>query len=62
MEDAFLWTDSRYYIQAEKELDSNFWKMKKLEEKPWSESVEKGISIGFDPALLAKYSTDLRTQ
>jgi Xaa-Pro aminopeptidase len=31
LDQAVLWTDSRYYIQAEKELDNNIWKMIPIE-------------------------------
>ena len=29
LNEAALWTDSRYYIQADKELDPKFWKLMK---------------------------------
>jgi Xaa-Pro aminopeptidase len=50
---AFLWTDGRYYIQAEKELDSQ-WEMKKMERgqqdlKTWvKENLAKASKIGLD--------------
>lgn len=55
--DARLFTDSRYYVQAGKELDSNWTLMKVgLQDVPsWDEylaSLPKGTKVGLDPKLL----------
>ncbi|EGR31899.1 hypothetical protein IMG5_100490 [Ichthyophthirius multifiliis] len=60
-EKAFLWVDSRYWLDAEKNLDQG-WEMKKLGigQVPWTQDVSvllnKGSKIGYDPLLV---STDL---
>lgn len=57
MTEALLWTDSRYFLQAEKEL-ADGWSMRKLleEEKKWfehiAENYPKGSVVGVDPRLL----------
>ncbi|GFV97478.1 xaa-Pro aminopeptidase 1 [Trichonephila clavipes] len=56
---AALWTDGRYFIQAEKELDCNWILMKRFEpETPnpddWIiQSLGPGKNVGADPKLLA---------
>lgn len=55
--EALLWTDSRYFLQAEKELTEG-WAMRKLleGEKKWFEHVvenyPKDSVVGIDPRLL----------
>jgi|JI9StandDraft_1071089.scaffolds.fasta_scaffold544124_1 Xaa-Pro aminopeptidase len=55
--EALLWTDSRYFIQAQQELGEG-WGLKKMlpEEKKWfeyiSEKYPKSSRVGFDPTLL----------
>ena len=61
MEEAFVWTDSRYYIQAEKQLDPQCFKFMKLEEKPWFETITQPIHIGFDPSLLSAFNVEVRS-
>lgn len=54
---AHLFTDSRYWSQAEKEIDEN-WKLQKVgssEVKNWDKwllELEKGTRVGIDPSLL----------
>ncbi|XP_055371615.1 LOW QUALITY PROTEIN: xaa-Pro aminopeptidase ApepP-like [Condylostylus longicornis] len=56
---ALLWTDGRYYQQAEKQLDSNWTLMKDgLPTTPrigaWlAKNLQKGSKIGFDPKLIS---------
>eukprot|EP01062_Namystynia_karyoxenos_P028145 TRINITY_DN21386_c0_g1_i1.p1 TRINITY_DN21386_c0_g1~~TRINITY_DN21386_c0_g1_i1.p1 ORF type:complete len:711 (+),score=235.00 TRINITY_DN21386_c0_g1_i1:94-2226(+) len=52
---ALLWTDSRYFLQAERELDSAVWQLMKMREKDvptlgeWCTSeLADGTRIGFD--------------
>lgn len=58
-EDAALWTDGRYYLQAEKQLDSNWSLMKEgLPEVPtqseWlSKTLPQGSRVGVDPFLMS---------
>lgn len=55
--EALVWTDGRYFLQAEKELYPG-WQMRKLiaGEKTWFEHVvanyAKGSKLGVDPRLL----------
>lgn len=52
---AYLWTDGRYFLQAEKQLDSNWTLMRAgLPETPTipdflAENVPKGAAVGIDP-------------
>ncbi|CAN8071692.1 unnamed protein product [Agarophyton chilense] len=57
LEDAYLWTDGRYFLQAEKQLDSN-WKLMKagLPETPTlsdfiANKLPNGSRVGIDPFL-----------
>ncbi|KAI0560093.1 Xaa-Pro aminopeptidase [Gracilaria domingensis] len=57
LDEAYLWTDGRYFLQAEKQLDAN-WKLMKagLPETPTitefiAESLPKGSRLGIDPFL-----------
>ncbi|KAG6334211.1 hypothetical protein ID866_4882 [Astraeus odoratus] len=61
LKDAFLFTDGRYFLQAEKQLDKNWTLMKQgLPEVPtWQEflskplkHLEEGVRIGIDPTLI----------
>ena len=54
--EAVLWTDSRYYIQAEKELEEG-WKMKKIEagEQLYFNYIAQQYphqTIGYNPQLM----------
>ena len=56
MTSAYLYTDSRYWIAAEKELEEG-WELKKsgYEHSFWVEACKQlqlGEKIGFDPALI----------
>ncbi|PXF45313.1 putative Xaa-Pro aminopeptidase P [Gracilariopsis chorda] len=57
LDGAFLWTDGRYFLQAENELDSNWTLMKAgLPETPSIhefvvEILPKGSAVGVDPFL-----------
>ena len=58
--EAFMWTDGRYFIQIEKELYPG-WKMKKMrEDESLTEYVKKnlpkGITIGMDYSLFTESS------
>ncbi|XP_065071332.1 xaa-Pro aminopeptidase 1-like isoform X2 [Rhopilema esculentum] len=56
---ALMWTDGRYYLQAEKELDANWTLMKDgLPETPtqedWlSKELPVGAKVGVDPYLIS---------
>jgi Xaa-Pro aminopeptidase len=58
-----LWTDGRYFLQAEQELYPT-WTMKKMlaGEKRWFEHIiefyPKGTKIGVDPRLLTARKLD----
>ncbi|KDN37350.1 hypothetical protein RSAG8_10238, partial [Rhizoctonia solani AG-8 WAC10335] len=58
LNNAYLFTDSRYYIQAERELDRN-WSLLKVgtgEVKPWNEWIlnrARGAAVGIDSRLIA---------
>lgn len=57
MEEAFLWTDSRYYLQAQNQLDSRIIKMRKLQKgepslTDWLKELPRNIKLGVDPRLI----------
>lgn len=66
---AGLWTDSRYFLQAEQELDSKVFMLHKLgmpgvsSIKEWlAEELAKGMVLGADPQVLShKTYEDLRS-
>ena len=58
--EAFMWTDGRYFIQIEKELYPG-WKMKKMgEDESLTQyillNLPKGITIGMDYSLFTQSS------
>ena len=62
---AGLWTDSRYFLQAEQELDSKIFTLHKQgipgvpSIKEWlAEELEKGEILGVDPQALSHQSFD----
>lgn len=64
LNDAFLFTDGRYFLQAEKQLDQN-WKLMKqgLPEVPsWqdflSKNLDRNARIGIDPSLITAADAD----
>jgi Xaa-Pro aminopeptidase len=56
LEDARLWTDGRYYVQAEAELSAD-WTLMRLEDTPlesWLlQNLDKGARVGVDPLLVS---------
>ncbi|KAF8120222.1 peptidase M24, structural domain-containing protein [Boletus edulis] len=58
LKDAFLFTDGRYFLQAQQQLDENWTLMKQgLPDVPtWQaflpKNLEKGTRIGIDPTLI----------
>ena len=65
--EAILWTDSRYWIQAQNQLQ-NEWKLMKSGEtgvkkyQEWLlESIPKGGFVGFDPTLVSADEVEKRT-
>ncbi len=55
---ALLWTDSRYFVQAEKELDKDVWTLMKQTIDPsyvdWIlENLGDADSVGVDPKLIS---------
>lgn len=56
--EALMWTDGRYYLQAGKQLEKG-WAMRKMElgEPPYFEwvtsNLSQGSKIGFDPTQIA---------
>lgn len=66
MTSAYLYTDSRYWIAAEKELEEG-WELKKsgYEHSFWVEAckqLSKGDKIGFDPALIPALEWRVRNE
>lgn len=58
---AYMWTDSRYFLQAQKQLDDG-WELQKIEvgTPTWFEYAKNtlaGKSIGYDPLLMSAGST-----
>ncbi|KAI0075951.1 Creatinase/aminopeptidase [Panus rudis PR-1116 ss-1] len=61
LKDAFLFTDGRYFLQAEKQLDQNWTLMKQglpvTDVPTWQEflykKLEKNSRIGIDPTLIS---------
>ena len=60
-EKAGLWTDSRYYLQAEKELDENVFTLFKMGMPDVSsiddwlrKELKKGESLGIDPQVISR--------
>ncbi|KIJ15105.1 hypothetical protein PAXINDRAFT_169294 [Paxillus involutus ATCC 200175] len=59
LQNAFLFTDGRYFLQAEQQLDKNWNLMKQgLPDVPtWQEflskNIEQGTRIGVDPSLIS---------
>ena len=57
-EKAALWTDGRYFLQAEEQLDPNNWTLMKQGQKDvpsiteWLGNITKHYRIGIDPKLL----------
>jgi Xaa-Pro aminopeptidase len=64
-EEALVWTDGRYFLQAEKELLPG-WSMKKMlaQEKKWfehiAENYPKGTKISIDGRLISAENANLR--
>ncbi|MCF6800892.1 aminopeptidase P family protein [Thiotrichales bacterium 19S3-11] len=55
---AYLWTDGRYFLQAEKELDPQAFKLMKQtgfspEIESWIGTQPKGIQLGVDPKVIS---------
>ncbi|TFK83165.1 Creatinase/aminopeptidase [Polyporus arcularius HHB13444] len=63
-QEAFLFTDGRYFLQAEKQLDQNWTLMKQgLQDVPsWQEFLSKNLGnntrIGVDPTLISASDAD----
>lgn len=60
LDDAALWVDSRYHLQAERQVDQSFWTIMKVgvpgvqTKAEWLLAVlEKDSKVGFDPILLS---------
>jgi Xaa-Pro aminopeptidase len=55
LDDALLWTDGRYFLQASRQLDSSQWKLMRSGEanvptlERWLSSNLRGKRVGFDP-------------
>lgn len=63
---AFMWTDGRYWLQAEKELEEG-WELKKMRQGndplwfEWSKTnLKEGDAIGFDPNLIPQSTVEQR--
>jgi Xaa-Pro aminopeptidase len=53
---AFMWTDGRYFLQAEQQLDNNYWQLMKTgTDKPLHEFIALNAAtirkVGYDPSL-----------
>jgi Xaa-Pro aminopeptidase len=60
LQKAALWTDGRYFLQANQQLDSAHWTLMKagLSETPTKEAwlaaeLKRGDCVGVDPALIS---------
>jgi Xaa-Pro aminopeptidase len=64
-DEALLWTDGRYFLQAEKQLYEG-WTMRKMidTEKKWFEHIsdkyQEGATIGIDSRLIAAETAQTR--
>ncbi|MCB1827726.1 MAG: aminopeptidase P family N-terminal domain-containing protein, partial [Coxiellaceae bacterium] len=57
LDNAYLWTDGRYFLQAEQQLDPNCFQLMKQQQgtppiNEWLEQQDKKVRVGVDPALL----------
>jgi Xaa-Pro aminopeptidase len=57
LDHAYLWTDGRYFLQAEQQLDSKYYTMMKQsgftpETEQWIEENARGKRLGIDPRLV----------
>ncbi|MBX9597826.1 MAG: aminopeptidase P family protein [Burkholderiales bacterium] len=57
LDHAYLWTDGRYFLQAEQQLDSKYYTMMKQsgftpETEQWIEENAHGKRVGIDPRLV----------
>ncbi|XP_063700008.1 xaa-Pro aminopeptidase ApepP-like [Culicoides brevitarsis] len=66
LDDAALWTDSRYHLQAERQVDQSLWTIMKmgnvgvLTRAEWLlAALGKNSKVGFDPVLVS--STEIAT-
>ncbi|WP_116964155.1 aminopeptidase P family protein [Fastidiosibacter lacustris] len=58
MNDAYLWTDGRYFLQAEAQLDPSIFKLQKqqglsLEFEVWLSEHAKGKTLAVDPTTVS---------
>uniref|UniRef100_A0A7S2MYP0 Xaa-Pro aminopeptidase P n=1 Tax=Helicotheca tamesis TaxID=374047 RepID=A0A7S2MYP0_9STRA len=60
-DNALLWTDARYFLQAEKQLDGEYWSLMKMYEpgvpevNEWiSTNLKVGSRVGVDPTTFLK--------
>ncbi|WP_119344514.1 aminopeptidase P family protein [Facilibium subflavum] len=64
---AYLWTDGRYFLQAENQLDSSIYTLQKqsgftLELEQWLKENAKGKTLGIDPTTIPiKRAQDIHT-
>ena len=57
LDQAYLWTDGRYFLQAEQQLNSSCFKLMKQqgfvsETEQWLRQHAKGMRFGIDPQLV----------
>ncbi len=62
-EQAYLWTDSRYFLQAHNQLDANYFELKKqLPSEPtidqWIAQQAQGTTLAVDPQLISIKQTE----
>lgn len=55
---AYLWTDGRYFLQAEQQLDSKFYTLMRQgsftpETEQWIMDNAQGLRVGFDPKVMS---------
>eukprot|EP00002_Diphylleia_rotans_P011822 TRINITY_DN2325_c0_g1_i8.p1 TRINITY_DN2325_c0_g1~~TRINITY_DN2325_c0_g1_i8.p1 ORF type:complete len:611 (+),score=103.09 TRINITY_DN2325_c0_g1_i8:69-1901(+) len=60
LDSALLWTDGRYYLQAEKQLDQSLWTLMRMQERgvpdifTWlGQNLPDQAAIGVDPATMS---------
>ena len=57
LDQAYLWTDGRYFLQAEQQLNPSYFKLMKQqgfvsETEQWLQQHAKGMRLGIDPQLV----------
>lgn len=69
VDQALLWTDGRYHLQASKQLDDRYWTLMKLGnpgvpslEKWLAKNLPSGSKVGFDPNITSELAVKQYTE